>query len=245
LGGHGASAHQSEVISMHAPMKAVGCLVLLAGTLGLLSCARAPATNDASAAFKRGIVDGYVRSAVKHGRDSRQATVEGNCIADVLSGRLTAVDWSELAAETTLGSQIPKRLVPVIKEASSGCLRPEAPDHALASTSVGGSASSVQPDPQDQSRVARQVRRLRVEEESRQRRAEGHLVSLPTGTCIADAVVEDHGVVTKQLSVHCSDDRIANFMRDAILASQPLEASAGSTVRLAVDINDPMPVNSP
>jgi hypothetical protein len=34
-------------------------------------------------------------------------------------------------------------------------------------------------------------------------------------------------------------------MRDAILAAQPLEASAGSTVRLAIDINDPMPVDSP
>jgi hypothetical protein len=226
-------------------LKAIRYCVIVAGTLGPLGCARAPATNDASVSLKAGIVDGYVRAAVKRGRDPAEAKAEGDCVVDVLSARLTLVDWTELSAATTVGSQMPKRFVPVLKEASSRCLRPDAPEHAVASASEAESAASVQPDLEDQSRIARQVRRLRVEEERRQRQAEGHLVSLPTGTCIADAVVEDHGVVAKQLTVHCSDERIASFMRDAILASQPLQASAGSTVRLAVNVNDPMPVDSP
>src|SRR5580704_12616617 len=148
---------------MHAPLKAIGYFVLLAGTLEVLSCARAPAPNDTLTALKRGLVDGYVRAAVKHGRDTRQATVEANCVADALSGRLTAVDWTELAAASSLDSQVPERLVPVVRQAASGCLRPEAPDHAVAAASAAGSALSVQPDLEDQSRVARQVRRLRVE----------------------------------------------------------------------------------
>ena len=66
---------------------------------------------------------------------------------------------------------------------------------------------------------------------------------MPTGTCIAEAMVEDHGAVTKQPSVRCTDDRIAGFVRDAILASQPLQAAAGSTVRLAITMGDPTPVD--
>jgi hypothetical protein len=230
---------------MRAPIRTAGYLALMAATLGLVSCARGPVTDDFSAGFKRGLVDQYVRTAVKHGRDPHDATVEGNCVADALAAKLSVVDWTELAAASGVGSQIPERLVPVVKQAASGCVRPDAPVHPLASTSAEAPAASVQRDPEDQARVARQVRRLRVAEERRQRQAEGHLVSLPTGTCIADTVVEDHGVVTKQPSVHCTDDRIANFMRDAILASQPLQASAGSTVRLAINMNDPTPVDSP
>jgi hypothetical protein len=35
------------------------------------------------------------------------------------------------------------------------------------------------------------------------------------------------------------------FMRDAVLASEPLHAPAGSTVRLGVVADDPEPVDSP
>jgi hypothetical protein len=230
---------------MRAPIKAVGCLVVVAGTLGLVSCAKPPATQSAAAAFRRNFVDSYARTAVKHGRDPQEATAEGNCLVDALSAKLTVVDWTELAAAGSVGSQIPKRLEPMVVEAASGCLPAAAPNRAAASASSAPSAAAVQWDTEDGARVAHQVRRLRVEEERRQRQVAGHLVSMPTGTCVAEAVVEDHGVVTPQPSVHCTDGRIASFMREAILASQPLQAAAGSTVRLAVTMNDPTPVDAP
>jgi hypothetical protein len=230
---------------MRGSVKAFVYCVMVAGIVGLQGLARSAPNNDVALAFSRGFVDGYVRSAVKRGEDPQQSKVEGQCIYDVLSSRLTLQDWVDLVAALNEATAPPKRIAPTLRQASSQCLQAEGNKRAVERDQTGQPSISVQWDRADAPRLAREMRRLRVAEEWRRRQTEGHAIPLPTGTCTADATVDERGLVGTQLSIHCSDDSMREFMRDAVLASEPLHAPAGSTVRLGVVADDPEPVDSP
>jgi hypothetical protein len=110
---------------MRSSAKAFLSALAVVGIVGLPGCTNSDPSNEVAQAFKRGFVNGYVRAASKRGRDPQQARVEGNCIYEALSSRLTALDWVQLAAASKEGSGPPQRIAPVLKEASSRCLHPE------------------------------------------------------------------------------------------------------------------------
>jgi hypothetical protein len=224
-------------------VKAFVYCVTVAGIVGPQGLARSAPDNDVALAFQRGFVDGYVRTAVKRGQDPQQSKVEGQCIYDALSSRLTIQDWIELGVAMKESAAPPKRIAPVLRQVSSQCVQAQGPEVERGQT--GQPSVSVQWDRADAARLAREMRRLRVAEESRRWQTEGHAIPLPTGSCTADATVDERGLVGTLLSIHCSDDRMHEIMRNAVLASEPLHATPGSTVRLGVVADDPGPMDPP
>jgi hypothetical protein len=224
-------------------VKAFVYCVTVAGIVGPQGLARSAPDIDVALAFQRGFADGYVRTAVKRGQDPQQSKVEGQCIYDALSSRLTIQDWIELGVAMKESAAPPKRIAPVLRQVSSQCVQAQGPEVERGQT--GQPSVSVQWDRADAARLAREMRRLRVAEESRRWQTEGHAIPLPTGSCTADATVDERGLVGTLLSIHCSDDRMHEIMRNAVLASEPLHATPGSTVRLGVVADDPGPMDPP
>jgi hypothetical protein len=218
--------------------------VILAALVGLMTSIPIAVAQDLAADFKRSVVDGFVQAAVKRGKSPQEAQVEGNCLYDALNTQLTRSQWAELlqgpqsVRQTILHSAMPAALVQ--------CAHLGKPDAAApASPAYVEPATAPELDRADSAVVARELRRIRVEEEVRGQAAQGHLVVLPTGRCIADVTVGNRGFPPDTFSVRCSDDRMRALMRQAVIRAAPLQATPGSTVALAVLASDPEPVDGP
>jgi hypothetical protein len=197
--------------------------------------------QNAALAFRKGFVGSYVAAAVKHGRPAGPAAVEANCICDIIAARMTLDQLAELNDELHR-SQPPAAIVPLMPDIKRQCLHRDGVGPA---TMPSASPAAVQPttiDDADSAAVARELRRLRVAEESRLIAARGAPVMLPTGTCTAIVTVDNAGHPAPAFPVMCADERLQAVMRQAVTAAAPLNAAPGSVVRLAIIANDPEPI---
>jgi hypothetical protein len=96
-------------------------------------------------------------------------------------------------------------------------------------------------DDADSSRVARELRRLRVAEAGRLQRS-GNPAILPTGHCTADITLNEASQPQNDFVVDCNDPRLMSDMRQAVVAVLPLQAVGPTRVQLRVEADDAEPV---
>ncbi|HTT06928.1 MAG TPA: hypothetical protein VMF64_16740 [Steroidobacteraceae bacterium] len=188
---------------------------------------------------RQAILDGATQALIRRGESPAAATADATCVFNALQSSLTSEQWAQLlqqAHDHNLSQETVLSTLPAI----AGCAHLGRPQSAGAPASDAD--ATPRPDDADSARVAREMRRLRVEEESSLRLAEGHMVDLPTGTCTAD--VTPDRVTQGDFPVHCSDLRLQPQMRQAVLAVTPLRASGLAPVQLRVTANDADPAGA-
>jgi hypothetical protein len=208
--------------------------------VGFLTCLQPLAAQDIALDFKQGFIDSYTRALMKKGANSKQAGTEATCLYEVLATHLTTQDWIDLFGEMA-ASQPPKVLKPLAPVILARCglsdrLKSGGPD-----ATQGTPPQPVEYDHVNSALVARQVRRIRLEEETKLQAAQGHPVELPTGSCTADVTLSSQGLARDPFPVHCSNPQLQADMRNAVIASGVLRAPPGSAVTLIVAANDPEP----
>ncbi len=224
---------------------------ILPAMIGLMLFARAVPAQDLALDFKRGFVDGYVRSAVKRGDSPQQAQVDGNCIYDALNAHLTTSQWIELLGAGLMhGSPPPQALRPLMPEIAAvyaRCAHLGRSDQASAAPLTGVAPSDPEPgadgstaqadarlDIADSMAVTRQLLRMRMQE-VQARVHSGQRPGAPLiARCFATIQVSETGTAAGQPTIHCSNPQVEDVMRQAIVATGALSAQPGSTVLLRV-----------
>lgn len=228
---------------MHKQSRGFQVSSVLAVLLGLMMWAQVAAAQDLASDFRRGFVEGYVRSALKRGDSPQKAQADGNCLYDELNQHLTTSDWVKVLAAGAVRESPPPELRSLLAEAAVHCARLGVPgSSSLPPTQALGPAPPSQSvDDVDTASVTRYLGELRAEEEMQQSTAQGRPVILPTGRCVARVTVGAGGIPGDGFLVRCSDDRMEAVMRRAVIAAAPFRAAAGSTVVVAVAAPNPEP----
>jgi hypothetical protein len=188
---------------------------------------------------RKAIIDGATQVLIRRGESPDAATADATCVFNALQSGLTTEQWAELLREAH-DHNISSDTVQTMLPAMLTCAHLGRPQSAALAASDG--EATPPPDDADSARVAREMRRLRVAQESSLQLAEGHRVELPTGTCTAD--VTPDRVAQGDFPVHCSDLRLQPQMRQAVLAVTPLRASGLAPVELRVTANDADPAGA-
>ncbi len=220
-----------------------GRLGMLVAAIAMALFMRVALAGDPAVELKSTFIKGYIKAAVKRGVPVERAQRQADCVYNVVVSSMTVGQFIALAEEARHALP-PTALLPVAPEIKALCLGGEGTG-AMPARASPFADQRFPVDDADSSLVARELGRLRAEEEATLRTAQGHPVVLPTGRCAAIVTVGDDGEPEGRFPIDCSDGRMQDVMRQAVMAAAPLRAPPGSTVRLSVFAPRPEPGVAP